>query len=195
MKKIPTLFTRIFDNHRIVGITHVITPGCEEAFLNGVATVKFDGACCAVINGDFYKRYDAKKGKKPPKGAIPCSNPDPVTGHWPHWVEVDPNNPSDKWFLEAARNYTVAEGTKEIEHGTYEAIGPHFNNNPYNLMNDILVKHGSVEVTIKRDFDSIMEYLQNNPIEGIVFWLNGEPVCKIKRSDFGFRWPVPKEES
>lgn len=23
----------------------------------------------------------------------------------------------------------------------------------------------------------------------IVFWLNGEPVCKIKRKDFGWEWP------
>lgn len=27
-------------------------------------------------------------------------------------------------------------------------------------------------------------------IEGIVFWKDGEPRCKIKRSDFGFEWPA-----
>lgn len=27
-------------------------------------------------------------------------------------------------------------------------------------------------------------------IEGLVFWFNGEPICKIKRTDFGFDWPV-----
>ena len=26
--------------------------------------------------------------------------------------------------------------------------------------------------------------------EGIVFWKDGEPQCKIKRSDFGFEWPI-----
>lgn len=26
------------------------------------------------------------------KGAIPCDEPDPVTGHWPHWVKVDKTN-------------------------------------------------------------------------------------------------------
>ena len=31
MKKIPTLFERAFDNHKIVDITNKITPGCEEA--------------------------------------------------------------------------------------------------------------------------------------------------------------------
>lgn len=189
MKKIPTLFTRVFEKHRIVGITPEITQGCEEAFLNGTATIKFDGSCCAIINGEFYKRYDAKKGKRPPEGAIPCCEPDPVTGHHPHWVKIDDNNSSDKWFLVALNNYIVAEGKSVVDEGTYEAIGPHFNGNPYNLMNDILVKHGAVEVMPKRDFDSIKEYLDSNPIEGLVFWLNDEPVCKIKRTDFGFKWP------
>ena len=61
MKKIPTLFTRIFEDHQIVGIRGDITPGCEDAFYNGDATIKIDGACCAVIDGVFYKRYDAKR--------------------------------------------------------------------------------------------------------------------------------------
>lgn len=67
----------------------------------GIATVKYDGACCAVINGEFYKRYDCKKGKVPPEGFIPCCEPDKITGHWPGWVKVNENNPSDKWFIEA----------------------------------------------------------------------------------------------
>lgn len=190
MKKIPTLFTRVFENRRIVDILPEITPGCEEAFLNGIATVKVDGSCCAVINGDFYKRYDAKKGKKPPEGAIPCCDPDPVTGHHPHWVQVNPNDPSDKWFIKAALYYVEEAGTEEIEHGTYEAVGPHFNGNPHNLQQDMLIRHGTTAVAVARNFDAIKQYLETTPIEGIVFWLNGEPVCKIKRSDFGFEWPV-----
>lgn len=189
MKKIPTLFTRVFENRRIVAITQVITPGCEEAFLNGRATIKFDGSCCAVIDGEFYKRYDAKKGKKAPEGAIPCCEPDPVTGHHPHWVKVDHSNPSDKWFIEAYKNTGY-----EPAHGTYEAVGPHFNGNPSGYREDFLIPHGSVEVLVKRDFDSIMEWLKTNDEEGLVFWLDGEPVCKIKRTDFGFDWPVTKEQ-
>jgi len=62
MKKIPTLFERVFKNHTIVGISAYVTEGMEWV-LNGEgeATVKIDGACCAIINGEFYKRYDAKK--------------------------------------------------------------------------------------------------------------------------------------
>lgn len=193
MRKIPTLFTRVFENKRIVDILPEITPGCEEAFLMGKATIKVDGSCCAIINGEFFKRYDAKKGKTPPAGAIPCDNPDPVTGHWPHWVQVDKDNPNDKWFLKALLNWARYNNASEVEHGTYEAIGPHFNGNPYNLTEDTIVRHGEAEITIKRDFDSIKEYLEKTPIEGLVFWLDGQPVCKIKRSDFGFKWPVKEE--
>ena len=188
MKKIPTLFTRIYENHKIVGIKDEITPGCEEAFYQGIATVKIDGACCAIIGDRFCKRYDAKKGKKPPEGAIPCCEPDPVTGHWPHWVEVT-DWPADKWFVEAFNNRRKA-GLCNWEEGTYEAIGPHFQGNPYGLDKDILVKHGVEVVEVKRDFESISNWLNEHPVEGLVFWLDGEPVCKIKRPDFGLEWPV-----
>ena len=194
MKKIPTLFTRVYENHKIVDILPEITPGCEEAFLYGTATVKVDGACCAIINGEFYKRYDAKKGKKPPKGAIPCCDPDPVTGHWPHWVKIDliDTNPADKWFVQAYRNalYPHYRVLPMSSGGTYEAVGPHFQDNPYGLENDILIQHGIKDVLVKRDFDSIREWLETHDEEGLVFWLDGEPVCKIKRTDFGLEWPV-----
>lgn len=184
MKKIPTLFTRIFDCRKIVGVTNEITPGCEEALLHGTPTIKFDGACCAIIDGVFYKRYDAKHGKNPPEGAIPCCDPDPVTGHWPHWVKVDPSRPEDKWFLKAYENSTWVK-----EDGTYEAVGPHFQGNPHDYNKDMLHTHGLVKADLEtRDFDGIKKWLENNYEEGIVFWLNGEPVCKIKRSDFGLPW-------
>lgn len=198
MKKIPTLFERVFEKHRIVDITDKIAPGCEEAFKHGVATVKIDGCCCAIINGELYKRYDAKKGKNAPGGAIPCCPPDPITGHHPHWVKCNEHNPSDKWFVEAYRNAYEFENiivnmpAKALKDGTYEATGPHFQGNPYGYNMDSLEPHGEREIEVDRDFESIKRYLEEHDIEGIVFWLNGEPVCKIKRSDFGFSWPVKK---
>lgn len=190
MKKIPTLFERTFENHMVVGITNKVTPGMEWVLEGeGVATVKIDGSCCAIINGELYKRYDAKKGKKPPEGAIPCCDPDPVTGHHPHWVKVDEKNPSDKWFIEAL-NATIKGFGCAMDDGTYEAIGMHFNGNPYDLMGDMLVRHGTMEVCVERSFEAIREYLRNTKEEGLVFWRNGEPMCKIKRTDFGFEWPV-----
>jgi len=187
MKKIPTLFERKFENHKLVGITDKVHPGMEWVLQGeGRATVKIDGSCCAIIDGVFYKRYDAKKGKKPPEGAIPCCDPDPITGHHPHWVKVDPDNPSDRWFSVAFSN----SFPPTLCDGTYEAIGPHFQGNPHRTVTDHLVRHGQSCVTVERTFEGIREYLRTHPIEGLVFWKDGEPRCKIKRSDFGFLWPV-----
>lgn len=188
MKKIPTVFEREYENHKVVGISDTFTSElAKKAFLEGVATLKWDGACCAIIDGELYKRYDAKKGKTPPVGAIPCCEADPITGHHPHWVKVDENNPTDKWFVEAFKNtFDKYEPTD----GTYEAIGVHFQGNPYgmNLNMDLLHRHGTDIEDVERTFEGIKKYLKENYVEGIVFWLDGEPIAKIKRSDFGFDW-------
>ena len=192
MKKIPTVFERVYENHKVVGITSNFTnEECKEAFFYGIPTLKMDGACCAIINGLFYKRYDAKKGKSIPAGAIKCQDkPDPVTGHMPCWVRVDVSNPADKWFIEA---YTRAGDIFSLEDGTYEAIGKHFQGNPYKMDFDILQPHGikTLFFHVKPDEDYLektREYLSHLDGEGIVFWLDGKPVCKIKRTDFGMKW-------
>ena len=103
MKKIPTLFERVYENHKIVDILPNVVQGMEWVLKGeGIATLKVDGSCCAIINGEFYKRYDAKRGKPIPEGAIKCQEePDPITGHFPCWMKVDKNKPEDKWFREA----------------------------------------------------------------------------------------------
>lgn len=192
MKKIPTLFEREFQNHRVVGITEKVTPGMEWVLDGkGIATEKIDGACCAIIGGEFHKRYDAKRGKKAPEGAIPCCDPDPVTGHHPHWVKVNEDDPSDKWFV-SALTHSVVIVTKFGDR-TYEAVGPHFQGNPHKFAFDMLIPHGETILFVERSFEGIREYLRMHAIEGIVFWLDGEPKCKIKRSDFGFPWPLEVE--
>ncbi len=186
MKKIPTLFKKNdVENHKQI-VCDEVTPGMEWVLKGeGIATVKIDGSATAIIKGKFYKRYDAKGGKKPPSGAIPCQeSPDPITTHWPHWVLVDEKASADLWFVEAYKN---TEKDKLFD-GTYEAIGPHFSANPYNLDKDILVRHGIEVIEVKRSYEGIKEYLQNNYIEGIVFWKDNEPRCKIRRKDFGFKW-------
>lgn len=194
MKKLPTLFERLFnDDGRVTGITDYVDDSLTWVLDGqGVATVKWDGACCAVIDGVFYKRYDAKRGKTPPENAIPCCDPDPVTGHWPHWVPVDANDPQDKWFLEAMEGYNseLLLRNQKLTDGTYEAIGPHFQGNPYKIATDTLVPHGNDPIFVDRSFDGIRDYLRRNAIEGIVFWKDDEPQCKIKRKDFGIEWPV-----
>lgn len=186
MKKIPTVFEREYENHKVVGISDTFTSElAKKAFLEGEATLKWDGSCCAIIDGELYKRYDAKKGKTPPAGAIPCCEADPITGHHPHWVKVDESNPADKWFVEAFKS-TFAK--YDPIDGTYEAIGKHFQGNPYGMKSDHLHKHGIETEEVERTFEGIKKYLEDNYVEGIVFWLDGEPIAKIKRSDFGLDW-------
>lgn len=194
MKKIPTLFEREFKDHNVIKILPKVHPGMEWVLEGeGIATVKYDGACCAVINGEFYKRYDCKKGKIPPDGFIPCCEPDSITGHWPGWVKVDENNPADKWFVTAYGMTVMLENYgMKLSDGTYEAVGRCFQNNPYNFTSNKLIKHGKGIVEVERTFEGIKKYLSEHEIEGLVFWKDGSPQCKIKRSDFGFEWPVKK---
>jgi hypothetical protein len=204
MKKMPSLFIREFEGHNITNITNQVTKGCEWVLEGrGIATEKYDGTCCLIKNGKIYKRYDAKQGKIPPEGAIPCQDkPDPITTHWPHWVECKENEPADKYHLEAFNRLLRSEnleGNPELlTEATYELIGPHFQTNPYNISEDILIRHGMDELLDfpkKRTFESIKEYLENHNIEGIVFWEipswknpKETRMCKIKRTDFGFIW-------
>lgn len=210
MKKIPTLFKKVYKNHCLIAILPNVTEGMEWV-LNGegVATVKFDGACCAIIGGKFYKRYDAKNGKTIPEGAIKCQEEaDPITGHLPCWVEIDYENPGNKWFIGAYKQTLENEkldvttcglgNTKVCKHneyaypklqdGTYEAVGKHFQGNPYKCEGDMLIKHGMEIVEVERTFEGIKKFLSENYIEGVVFWKDDIPQCKIKRSDFGFEW-------
>ena len=103
----------------------------------GWATEKIDGTCCLIKDGRIYRRYDYKKGRTLPQGAIPCQEePDPITGHFPHWLLCTENDPNAKYYLEAFER----QRNDNLEEGTYELIGKHINGNPYNLDTDILEK-------------------------------------------------------
>jgi hypothetical protein len=145
MKKMPTLFKRkYFDNGEKICINE-ITPGCEWVFTEDcTATEKLDGTCCLIEHGNLYRRYDVKNGRTVPPNAIPCQEkPDPITGHWPHWILVDKNNPNDKWHIEAWDRFKkiCMEYNLYIIDGTYELCGPHFKTNSYNLQRDTLFQH------------------------------------------------------
>ena len=195
MKKIPTIFKRTYENHKIKDTLPEVVNNLYDVLEKGIATIKWDGSCCAIINGKFYKRYDAKNNKPIPKNAIKCQeNPDPITGHMPCWVPVDKDSPSDKWCIEAyefskeniEEEYLIDKNT--LKDGTYEAVGKHFNGNPYKYDCDMLIPHGIDVISVGRTYGEIREFLKTNNIEGIVFWYNNEPKAKIKRTDFGFKW-------
>ena len=193
MQKMPTLFKREFQRGLLIGITREVTPGCEWVLSGeGIATEKVDGAACAIIDGEFYKRFDYKMGRRKPNAEmIPCQpEPDPVTGHWPWWVKVRNSWPEDKWFTQAFNNTPWCR-----EDGTYEAVGKHFQTNPYGLDDDFLERHGRIRlVDCPRDFDGLKDFLCAHEIEGVVFHRGNGEMCKIKRTDFGLEWPVMREE-
>lgn len=180
MKKISTLFKKNPEN--LGRVINEINPENEWVFNGeGIATRKFDGTAAAIINGELYKRYDVKKGKQVPEGAIPCQEPDEITGHWPHWVKCS-DNKEDKYFFEGFANSVGAPD------GTYELVGPKVQGNPEGLDKHYLIQHGcNIIKILDLSFDGLREYLSKHDIEGIVFHHPDGRMCKIRKSDFGIK--------
>lgn len=183
MKKMSTLFKK---DPKDLG--RVIEGEYNEenlwVFDEGVkATRKFDGTACAIINGELYKRYDAKKGKKAPEGAIPCCEADPKTGHHPHWVKCDRNNPADKYHWEA---FDKRNG--KGKDGTFELVGPKIQSNPEKATTHLLVRHGTIDIfDTKEVLENPKGFMENLDIEGIVFHHPDGRMCKIRKKDFGMK--------
>lgn len=191
MKKIVSVFQRNYDTDRL--IRDEVVPGAEWVLAGeGVATLKYDGACCMVKDGELYKRHDVKNGKQPPAGFIPAQDPDSVTGHWPGWLKVG-DGPEDRWFKSALVNSVrLGEQTSGESYlppdGTYEACGPHFQGNPEKFTEDHLIAHGMWLLGgCPRDFDGIREYLRGQDIEGVVFHHPDGRMAKVKKKDYGMR--------
>lgn len=190
MHKIPTLFKRDYDGTRLV--YNEVTEGCEWVLAGeGWATDKIDGTACLIRNGILYKRYDAKNGRTPPEGFEPLeAAPDPVTGHWLGWTLVGDGN-EDKYHREAW------ETLREKVDGTYELIGPKIQGNPYGYVVHMLIPHGEARLEgvfePPRDYDGLKRYLSGDSCgEGIVWYHPDGRMAKLKRRDFGHKWPVEK---
>jgi hypothetical protein len=187
MKKISTLFIK---NPNDLGrVINEINPENQWVFDgNGIATRKFDATATAIINGELYKRYDVKKGRQVPDGAIPCQDADLITGHHPHWLKCDRSKNENKYFFEAFDKLDVINGGKLYD-GSYELIGEKVQNNPEKIKGHILVKHGSEVLKIESlDFEYLKSYLSNPnlDIEGIVFHHKSDGrMCKLRKTDFG----------
>lgn len=189
MKKIPSLFQRNYDGDRLV--RDEVVPGCEWVLAGeGKATEKIDGTCCLIENGKLFKRHELKRGKLAPDGFVPAQEPDTVTGDVPGWIPVG-DGPEDRWHREAWEYYINVVGHAPQD-GTRELVGPKVQGNPYNRPIHELWEHGDKSVNVPRDFGGIREYLQTHEIEGVVWHHSDGRMCKIKRRDFGFKWPDKK---
>ena len=198
MKKIKTLFEKDpADLGRVIP-SEPLYPLEELTF-----RIKIDGTACYLLNGQPYVRYDAKlskrKGKqtitftreevqaKLPAEAIPCQEPDDLSGHWPHWVPLlnQPAYGKQKEGFENSCSHLSDEGS-------YECFGPGVQNNPHGEEELLWIKHDSDILIVPVSFQScdvysaMRDFLREFPYEGLVAYRAGEPMAKIRRSDFGF---------
>lgn len=194
MKKISTLYKKNPDNLGVV--INEKNPENEWVFNGeGIATRKFDGTAVAIINGEIYKRYDVKKGRSIPVGAIACQEPDMITEHHPHWVKCRRGTPEDKYFFEAFDALVAESRTPEntkvaLLDGTYELCGNKVQSNREKVEGHRLIRHGSEVLAITDlSFEGLKAYLSNpeNDIEGIVFHHPDGRMCKIRKSDFAIK--------
>jgi hypothetical protein len=200
----PCLFERDFSDKRKPVLLRTVTSGCEWVLAGeGIPTRKYDGTACLVQNGKLYKRYDAKRGKTPPEGFVPCGEPDEITGHHPGWILVD-SGPENRWHNEAWTGLRASDGSRfrpaamvgpgALEDGTYELCGPRLQGNPEMLTEHVFIKHGSVMVNgFLYSWEGLHDFFSTTMMEGIVWHRkngNGDMV-KLRRGDYGFPWPPP----
>ena len=213
MKKVPNLFERDWNGNRS-RVLPVLNTRADVAWVlagQGTPTVKWDGSAVLVRDGKLFVRYDAKRGKTPPPGFEPCQEADPETGHRPGWIPAE-GNPAAKWHLDAFTNSLLNSSTP-LRDGTYEAVGPQLQSNPYEFPRNILIRHGRDLVywpdstrrceppytSAAEAFDLLRVFLETywhrhdempraRLIEGIVFHHSDGRMVKVLASDLGLAW-------
>lgn len=213
MKKIKSLFKKDYEGNGLA-YNEVVTG--SEWVINGegVPTIKWDGTCCMIKDGELYKRYDRKLTKSAarkrkndpvfvpiitdfkvaPDGWLAAEDePDVYTGHWPGWLKVDFDLPENKWHKAGWLDFT--EQYPEPSDGTYELIGTKVQGNPYDIDFHTLMGHGWDTLTVHfvfteppRTFNEFKLWFAENEIEGIVWHHPDGRMVKLKRSDFGLSW-------
>jgi hypothetical protein len=176
MQKIPTMFVR---DETINGhpVTNQIKPECQWVLDGeGVATRKIDGTNVKIERGELFKRQKPRDRDYDEAAYVPC----------------DRSNPADRWAFEA---FDAMDWKAE---GIYELVGPKVQSNPekrerHELVHvvpwDSSLRLGDLDLTA-RTFDALRGYLSVQPIEGIVFHHPDGRMAKIKRRDFGLKWPA-----
>ncbi len=177
MEKIKSVFNRDHVSNGLV--QDEVVPGSEWVLAGeGKPTRKWDGTCCLIKAGEFFKRYDVKKGRSIPSDFIPAQDKDATTGHWPGWRPVG-DGPDDKYFREAFNGQPD---------GTYELCGPKVQSNPEHFEQHVLVPHGEEKLgDCERTFDGIRAFLEGKDIEGIVWHHADGRMAKMKLKDYGLK--------
>src|SRR3990167_1156910 len=140
-------------------LTRTFAEGLENRMASLRATAKWDGTCVKVEGGKLYPRY---------KGGF-----------------REYTLPFDNLYRDA-----MAATPLPIEDGTYELCGPKLQKNPHQFADFTFMRHGAVTLeAVPWQWDDLGRYLATCPYEGVVWWDEAKPVCKVKRKDYGHRWP------
>jgi len=149
----------------------------------GIATRKYDGLCCLIKDGVFFKRREIKKAKPEPDGFI-LADEDAITGKRVGWMAVDFASKEDQYHAEAFKR----SQDQVLGDGTYELCGPKIQGNPEGYETQILIPH---EQAVRYpdapiDLDALRAWLVEQDIEGCVWHHPDGRMAKIKKKDFGF---------
>jgi hypothetical protein len=181
MKKIPTLFERDWkgDPARVIDQVH---PGCEWVLAGeGKPTLKQDGTCCMIQDGNLFKRRELRGIDRAPSG-FRLIEFDVSTDKSVGWVPVG-DGPEDRYHREA-----FAEPDRTFPDGTYELLGPKIQGNPERASCHTLIPHGvNILADVPRTFDGLRAWLQHQDMEGVVFHHPDGRMAKIKLRDFGYK--------
>ena len=190
MKKIKTLFVRDPSNR-----DRVLPEFADGVSIQGaLPTRKYDGTSCMISDGVLYKRREVRDGGACPEDFLAVGH---ENGKTQGWVLCQRKDPADHWHFDA---FDEMCETSTLRDGTYELCGPKVQGNPEGLHAHALIPHGCTPLFLGDDlgddahsvlnvqsvFDMLSAYLSTAGIEGIVWWLPGCPVAKIKAKDFGF---------
>lgn len=184
MKKIPSIWKRDPDTHDVIAgeWTHGITP---EDLRKAMATVKFDGTATMLdIHGEWWARHAVKNGKEPPPGWQWAGSSEGQKRQG--WIPM-----ADSQYNEIFNTVTPERCKPYIARGfSYELVGPRIGKNPHGLKKHELWRHASEKLGFNFTPGLVEAYMRDHPVEGIVWWLHGEPYAKLKSTDIGLNWPA-----
>ena len=176
MQKIPTMFVRD-ETQKGHPVTNQIKPECQWVLDGeGTATRKWDGTNVKVAWGVLQKRQKPKARDYDEASYVECRRDDPA----------------DKWAFEAF------DADVSVPDGIYELVGPKVQGNPHRFPAHALISVTApslitiIETPFPRTFDAIRAVLEASVFEGIVFHHPDGRMAKIKRRDFGLKWPTPE---
>lgn len=189
MKKIPTLFKYV-DGKCSREPRQDLLDMLTNPNYKVVPTLKFDGTAILYSNGEWYGRYCRREGKDLPENFIPCTYVSETKKTF-GWVPTS----STLFGYKAALEEAI--GNRGWPEASYELVGPKINNNPHGLDHHQLVIHGGFilwdevfgPAALSKHRNDLASYLKSQfslieEGEGIVYWLNDEPFCKIRHKDF-----------